>query len=102
MPNSDQLFYKFYYAGAVDVRKKVIFNYEIFYDPFYIELWNRMDNFYAYDWVELSEEKPEKFIANALSPAKIVNVEDIERAIKDAYASYHNPILVIDSTNEGE
>jgi hypothetical protein len=52
--------YKAYYAGGIDIRKNLIMNYEIFYDPYYIEWWNRADGpFGNYD-ENLSIEKPEK------------------------------------------
>jgi len=56
----DKLLYKIYYAGAVDLSKKLIFNYEIFYDPFYVEWWNRDDFGFDYDDGSLQTERPEK------------------------------------------
>lgn len=59
-PNKKKLMYKAYYAGGIDIRKNLIMNYEIFYDPYYIEWWNRADGpFGNYD-ENLSIEKPEK------------------------------------------
>jgi len=59
-PNKKKLMYKAYYAGGIDIRKNLIMNYEIFYDPYYIEWWNRADGpFGNYD-ENLSVEKPEK------------------------------------------
>jgi hypothetical protein len=40
-PWKDDIMYKIYYAGGVDIRKNLIMNYEIFYDPYYVEWWNR-------------------------------------------------------------
>jgi|FLOH01.1.fsa_nt_gi hypothetical protein len=41
--NSQKSYYRIYFAGAVDVKRNFIFNYEIFYDPTYVEWWQLMD-----------------------------------------------------------
>lgn len=38
---SPDLMYRVYYAAGVDIRENLIFNFEAFYDPSYVELWNR-------------------------------------------------------------
>ena len=53
---SDDFMYRVYYAAGVDVRENLIFNFEVFYDPSYVELWNR--GMMAYN--DLSFEKPTK------------------------------------------
>ncbi|MCK4689696.1 MAG: hypothetical protein KAT41_05310 [Candidatus Marinimicrobia bacterium] len=56
---SDDFMYKIYLGGAVDIRKNIIFNYEIYYDPWYVEWWKRTGIFY-YEEDELSKTKPKK------------------------------------------
>ncbi len=56
---SDFLMYRIYFGGAVDIRKNIIFNYEIYYDPWYVELWKRTGIFNN-DEDELSKIKPKK------------------------------------------
>lgn len=38
---ASDLMYRVYYAAGVDIRENLIFNFEVFYDPTYVELWNR-------------------------------------------------------------
>ncbi len=59
-PNKKTLMYKTYYAGAVDIRKNLILNYEIFYDPYYVEWWNRGGGIFGNFGEDLSTDKPEK------------------------------------------
>ncbi len=56
---SDDIMYRIYYGGAIDIRKNLIMNYEIFYDPWYVEWWNRGD--YLFDFEQdLETDKPKK------------------------------------------
>jgi len=59
-PNKKDLMYKAYYAGAVDIRKNLILNYEIFYDPYYVEWWNRGGGIFGNFGEDLSTDKPDK------------------------------------------
>ncbi len=56
---SDFLMYKIYFGGAVDIRKNIIFNYEVYYDPWYVELWKRTGIFNQEE-DELSKTRPKK------------------------------------------
>lgn len=56
----NKLMYRLYYAGAVDIKKNLIFNYELFYDPWYIEWWKRSDFIFNGEDLELSVAKPDK------------------------------------------
>jgi len=56
----EQWMYKIYYVGAVDIKKNLIFNYEIFYDPWYVEWWKRSAFLFDYYSGELETEKPDK------------------------------------------
>ena len=58
-PAKSELLTRIYYGGAIDIRKNLIMNYELFYDPWYIEWWNRADDIFGFD-DELSLTKPEK------------------------------------------
>lgn len=59
-PQKSDIMYKIYYAGGVDVSKNLIMNYEIFYDPYYVEWWNRTaELFEIYDNL-LTTKKPKK------------------------------------------
>jgi hypothetical protein len=59
-PRKDDIMYKIYYAGGVDIRKNLIMNYEIYYDPYYVEWWNRTDELFGiYDNL-LTTKKPKK------------------------------------------
>ncbi|HCK98688.1 MAG TPA: hypothetical protein DHW42_01085 [Candidatus Marinimicrobia bacterium] len=59
-PDKKELMYKVYYAGGVDIRKNLIMNYEIFYDPYYVEWWNREDGIFGNYDENLSLTKPDK------------------------------------------
>lgn len=59
-PNKKEPMYKAYYAGAVDIRKNLIMNYEIFYDPYYVEWWNREGGVFGNYDENLSTDKPDK------------------------------------------
>jgi len=59
-PDKDELMYKAYYAGGIDVRKNLILNYEIYYDPYYVEWWNRADGIFGIFTENLSTVKPNK------------------------------------------
>jgi len=52
--------YKFYYAGGIDMRRNLIFNYEVYYDPYYVEWWNRRDGIFGVFEDNLSTDEPEK------------------------------------------
>ncbi|MBU1874947.1 hypothetical protein KJ688_14660 [bacterium] len=59
-PDKDELMYKAYYAGGIDMRKNLILNYEIYYDPYYVEWWNRADGLFGIFQENLTMQKPEK------------------------------------------
>jgi len=59
-PDKRELMYKAYYAAGIDLRKNLIFNYEIYYDPYYVEWWNRADGIFGVFTENLSTTKPEK------------------------------------------
>ncbi|MFH1851556.1 MAG: hypothetical protein ABIA75_04360 [Candidatus Neomarinimicrobiota bacterium] len=56
---TDDIMYRVYYGGGIDIRKNLIMNYEIFYDPWYVEWWNRGDFLLDFEQ-ELATEKPKK------------------------------------------
>ncbi len=58
-PDKSELLTRIYYGGAIDIRKNLIMNYEVFYDPWYIEWWNRAEEIFNFD-DELSLTKPEQ------------------------------------------
>ena len=58
-PDKSEFMTRIYYGGGIDVRKNLIMNYELFYDPSYIEWWNRSDEIFDYE-DELSLTKPEQ------------------------------------------
>ncbi|NQU28522.1 MAG: hypothetical protein HQ528_09560, partial [Candidatus Marinimicrobia bacterium] len=47
-PDKSELMSRIYYGGAIDVRKNLIMNYELFYDPWYIEWWNRSEEIFNF------------------------------------------------------
>ena len=59
-PRKDDIMYKIYYAGGVDIRKNLIMNYEIYYDPYYVEWWNRTEDLFGYLENCLTTRKPKK------------------------------------------
>ena len=59
-PEKKELMYKFYYAGGIDMRRNLIFNYEVYYDPYYVEWWNRRDGIFGVFEDNLSTDEPEK------------------------------------------
>ena len=58
--NYDDYVYRAYYAGAVDIRKNLILNYEMFYDPFYVEWWNRSASGFFGGGMDLEREPVQK------------------------------------------
>ena len=56
----DEIMYRLYYAGGIDVRRNLIFNYEVYYDPFYVEWWRREGELFSYYEPDLSEKHRSK------------------------------------------
>ena len=59
-PDRNKLMLKSYYAGAVDIRRNLILNYEVFWDPYYVEMWNRDSELFGTSDRDLSTTKPKK------------------------------------------
>ena len=59
-PDKEEFMYKAYYAAGIDIRKNLILNYEIYYDPYYVEWWNRADGIFGIFDENLTTVKPEK------------------------------------------
>ncbi len=59
LANEDEFNYRIYYGGAIDVRKNLIMNYEVFYDPWFVEWWNRGEDIFDFEGT-LDTSKPNK------------------------------------------
>lgn len=59
-PEREAPLLKYYYAGGIDIRRNLILNYEVYYDPYYVEWWNRADGIFGIFEGNLTTKKPEK------------------------------------------
>ncbi len=58
-PLVGELLTRVYYGGAIDIRKNLIMNYELFWDPWYVEWWHRSEGLFDRGG-ELTMDKPDK------------------------------------------